>query len=155
MLRLPQIAQRCSRSLTTTGSIRSFSTVRIQQQSSSSAEEWVPINADGTLKKKIIKEGTGGSPPNRSYVKVHYTGTLPDHGNRKFDSSKDRNEPFEFTLGAGEVITGWDLGVKTMKQGEICVLSVPSKHAYGPGGIPGVIPGGATLNFEVELIGWK
>lgn len=58
-------------------------------------------------------------------------------------------------LGAGQVISGWDLGVKTMNKGEVCVLSVPSQHAYGPRGIPGVIPGGATLNFEVELISWK
>lgn len=139
--------------------MRPFSTrasVMLQQQQAQQQDEWIPLTADGSLKKKILKQGTPGeSPPNRSFVKVHYTGTLPDHGNRKFDSSKDRNEPFEFVLGAGQVISGWDLGVKTMNKGEVCVLSVPSQHAYGPRGIPGVIPGGATLNFEVELISWK
>ena len=139
--------------------MRPFSTrasVMLQQSQQQQQDEWIPLTADGSLKKKILKQGTPGeSPPNRSFVKVHYTGTLPDHGNRKFDSSKDRNEPFEFVLGAGQVISGWDLGVKTMNKGEVCVLSVPSQHAYGPRGIPGVIPGGATLNFEVELISWK
>jgi FK506-binding protein 4/5 len=84
---------------------------------------------------------------------VHYTGTLESDGS-KFDSSRDRNDPFEFTIGQGQVIKGWDKGVATMKPGERATLKCLSPYAYGATGSPPKIPGGATLNFDVELLSW-
>lgn len=109
---------------------------------------------NGGVLKTIKKEGTGSAHPvTGSTVFVHYTGTLKN--GEKFDSSRDRNEPFKFTLGRSQVIKGWDLGVATMKKGEICELVCRSDYAYGEAGSPPKIPGGATLNFEVELIRWE
>ena len=105
------------------------------------------------LKIEDIKVGDGIVATSGKVVSVHYTGTLTD--GTKFDSSKDRGTPFEFNLGAGQVIAGWDKGVVGMKVGGIRKLTIPSDMAYGPNGIPGVIPGGATLVFEVELLGVK
>jgi peptidylprolyl isomerase len=97
-----------------------------------------------------IAVGDGPSPMNGQLVVVHYTGWLKDDG--KFDSSLDRGEPFTFNLGMGQVIAGWDLGVKGMKVGGKRQLIVPPQLGYGERGAGGVIPANATLVFEVELL---
>ena len=98
--------------------------------------------------------GTGATAVAGQRVRVHYTGWLWQDGQqgRKFDSSKDRGEPFSFRLGAGEVIGGWDEGVQGMQVGGTRVLIIPPALAYGARGAGGVIPPNATLKFEVELL---
>jgi peptidylprolyl isomerase len=102
---------------------------------------------------KYIDEvvGTGESPSTGKNVRVHYTGTLVD--GTKFDSSVDRGQPFEFRIGTGGVIKGWDEGVMTMKVGGKRRLIIPSNLGYGAAGSPPKIPPNATLNFEIELLG--
>ena len=99
--------------------------------------------------------GDGAIAEAGQYVQVHYTGWLYQDGEQgaKFDSSKDRNDPFEFPLGAGHVIKGWDQGVEGMKVGGVRKLVIPSSLGYGARGAGGVIPPNATLIFEVELLG--
>ena len=90
------------------------------------------------LKVETLKSGTGPAPKSGQTVKVHYTGWLTD--GRKFDSSLDRNQPFSFVLGAGQVIQGWDLGVAQMKVGDKVKLTIPPELGYGAEGYPGAIP---------------
>ena len=97
-----------------------------------------------------IVEGAGDTAAAGHTVSVHYTGWLTN-GN-KFDSSKDRNDPFEFSLGARHVIAGWDEGVQGMKVGGTRKLTIPPALGYGARGAGGVIPPNATLVFEVELL---
>uniref|UniRef100_A0A0D3H2C5 peptidylprolyl isomerase n=1 Tax=Oryza barthii TaxID=65489 RepID=A0A0D3H2C5_9ORYZ len=105
------------------------------------------------LRKKLLKEGEGWETPEvGDEVEVHYTGTLLD--GKKFDSSRDRGTPFKFKLGQGQVIKGWDLGIKTMKKGENSVFTIPPDLAYGESGSPPTIPASATLQFDVELLSW-
>lgn len=106
--------------------------------------------ANAELQIEVIKAGTGASPKKGSLVTVHYTGKFTD--GKKFDSSVDRDEPFQFVLGAGQVIGGWDLGVAKMKIGDKVKLTIPPHLGYGAGGYPGAIPPNATLIFEVELL---
>ena len=103
------------------------------------------------------KEGTGASPKPGQTCVMHYTGWLYENGQKgkKFDSSVDRGEPFEFPIGAGRVIKGWDEGVATMKVGGKRTLVIPPALGYGARGAGGVIPPNATLIFEVELLGVK
>lgn len=102
---------------------------------------------------EYITRGTGPQAQNGNTCVLHYTGKLEN--GTKFDSSVDRNEPFAFRLGARQVISGWEHTVAQMKVGDKVVATIPSDLAYGPRGIPGVIPGGATLIFEMELLGLK
>ena len=98
-----------------------------------------------------IKVGTGAEAKAGQKVSVHYVGTLTDGS--KFDSSRDRGQGFDFKLGAGQVIKGWDQGVAGMKVGGVRKLTVPPELGYGARGFPPVIPPNATLVFEVELLG--
>ena len=104
------------------------------------------------LKYVDVVVGKGASPTAGKMVKVHYTGTLEN--GKKFDSSVDRNEPFSFTIGVGQVIKGWDEGVMTMKVGGKRKLIIPPKLAYGEKGRTG-IPPNSTLLFEIELVDVK
>jgi FKBP-type peptidyl-prolyl cis-trans isomerase FkpA len=104
--------------------------------------------------------GSGAEAKAGHKVSVHYTGWLydpakPNNRGTKFDSSKDRNDPFDFPLGAGHVIAGWDQGFAGMKVGGIRVLTIPPHMGYGARGAGGVIPPNAILVFEVELLGVK
>ncbi len=103
------------------------------------------------MKAETITAGDGPSPKHGNTVTVHYTGWLTD--GTKFDSSVDRDEPFAFVLGTGQVIPGWDQGVAAMRVGDKVRLTIPPELAYGRDGYPGAIPPNATLVFEVELLG--
>jgi FKBP-type peptidyl-prolyl cis-trans isomerase FkpA len=102
------------------------------------------------LRYQDITEGQGAQATADRTVSVHYTGWLPN--GEKFDSSRDRNQPFSFTLGAGQVIAGWDEGVAGMKVGGRRKLVIPAELGYGTAGAPPDIPPGATLVFDVELL---
>jgi FKBP-type peptidyl-prolyl cis-trans isomerase len=103
------------------------------------------------LKIEDLTLGTGEEAKPGQTVSVHYVGTLLD-GGKKFDSSRDRNRPFDFPLGAGKVIQGWDKGVAGMKIGGLRKLTIPPEMGYGARGFPGAIPANAWLVFEVELL---
>lgn len=123
------------------------------EQATESAEVETDESAD-TVTELVIKDitvGDGAKAKAGDAATVHYTGWLMD--GTKFDSSVDRGQPFEFTIGAGDVIEGWDKGVVGMKAGGKRTLIIPADMAYGDQGAGGVIPPGATLKFEVELLG--
>ncbi|MGB3691655.1 MAG: FKBP-type peptidyl-prolyl cis-trans isomerase [Spirulinaceae cyanobacterium] len=111
------------------------------------------VTTPSGLKYTEIEEGDGASPSQGQTVVVHYTGTLED--GTKFDSSRDRNQPFSFKIGVGQVIKGWDEGVGSMKVGGRRQLIIPSELGYGTRGAGGVIPPNATLLFDVELLDIK
>jgi FKBP-type peptidyl-prolyl cis-trans isomerase FkpA len=125
----------------------------VEEQSSNFKPTEAPPEPPGPKTLEIVDEvvGTGREAKTGDKVKVHYTGTLM--GGKKFDSSRDRPEPFAFTLGKGEVIKGWDQGVVGMKVGGKRKLTIPSDLGYGPNGSPPKIPGNAGLKFDVELVG--
>lgn len=125
-----------------------------------------PVTADATsaiavpaqdLQIQDIQIGTGASPKLGATCVMHYTGWLYENGRKgkKFDSSLDRGEPFEFKIGLGQVIAGWDKGIATMKVGGKRTLIIPPNLAYGPSGAGNAVPPNATLIFEVELLDVK
>ncbi|KKR44383.1 MAG: Peptidyl-prolyl cis-trans isomerase [Microgenomates group bacterium GW2011_GWC1_41_20] len=138
-----QVLQTSTPSDTITSAIESSQTVKTPSSK-------ISIMNATELQIEDIKVGTGDIAVPGKTVTVNYVGTLTD--GTKFDSSYDRNQAFSFALGAGEVIPGWDQGVAGMKVGGKRKLVIPSDLAYGDSGIPGAIPGGATLIFEVELL---
>eukprot|EP01041_Mallomonas_annulata_P006567 gene6567-13290_t len=118
-------------------------------ESVENVENVIDITGDGGVKKTIVQQGEGETVPVGSFVRVHYIGSLTD--GKIFDSSRKRGSPFQFKLGARDVILGWDKCVETMKKGEICNVILSPDYAYGSSGI-GPIPPNATLSFNIELI---
>jgi peptidylprolyl isomerase len=131
---------------------------KIEQKTETKAVDSKVTNPSG-LEYIILKEAPADapSPKKGQSVTVHYTGWLDKDGVRgaKFDSSVDRGAPFTFTIGVHQVIQGWDEGVMSMKVGEKRLLTIPPHLGYGSRGAGGAIPGNATLQFEVELLGVK
>jgi FKBP-type peptidyl-prolyl cis-trans isomerase FkpA len=128
-----------------------------KQQAQKSAPAAAAVAAPTELQKTDIVKGTGEGISLGQVAVVHYTGwvfdgSAPEQKGAKFDSSRDRGEPFPFTIGAGEVIRGWDEGVQGMQKGGQRRLVIPSDLAYGERGAGGVIPPDATLVFDVELL---
>lgn len=125
---------------------------KVERAAGQVAYEQLPeVKTASGLRYWVLREGDGPTPTKGQTVLVHYTGWLAN--GTKFDSSRDRGQPLDFPVGAGRVIKGWDEGVATMKVGEARRLEIPPDLGYGPKGAGGLIPGGATLVFEVELVG--
>jgi|GEM_PF-3484242 FKBP-type peptidyl-prolyl cis-trans isomerase len=115
------------------------------------------VTLDSGLKYLVLNEGSGTQAKDGDMATVHYTGWLydekaPEFKGQKFDSSVDRGQPFQFGIGAGMVIRGWDEGVALMKEGDKRTLILPAGLAYGSNAVGGVIPANATLVFDVELL---
>jgi len=117
-----------------------------------STEETAAVKSVSGIRIEDVREGDGKIAQKGDTVSVNYLGTLASNG-QKFDSSYDRNEPFTFKLGSGQVIEGWEKGILGMKVGGKRILTIPPEKAYGESGAPPVIPPNATLKFEVELVG--
>jgi FKBP-type peptidyl-prolyl cis-trans isomerase FkpA len=124
-----------------------------QSQASAGGGGGQEVTTASGLKYTDTKVGTGAEAKAGQTASVHYTGWLTN--GTKFDSSKDRGQPFSFRLGGGQVIKGWDEGVQGMKVGGTRKLTIPADLGYGARGAGGVIPPGATLIFDVELLGVK
>lgn len=121
----------------------------VEESVVSNVDGQIDLSGDGGVLKKILQEGTSDvTPSSGCKVSLHYTGTLTD--GTKFDSSLDRNEPFEFELGKGVVVKAFDLGIASMKKGEKSILTCAPDYAYGASGSPPNIPPNATLLFEVK-----
>ena len=133
-----------------TSSLSTSAETKLDYLEENAAKDGVTVTASG-LQYRVLREGEGASPEASDTVEVHYKGTLTD--GTKFDSSYDRGKTIEFPLNG--VIAGWTEGVQLMKEGAHYEFVIPSDLAYGDGGIPGVIPGGAPLIFEVELVSIK
>lgn len=138
-----------------------FAFVAIASLAVAQTDNSSPTKVEGKSKKTAsgveywdLKVGTGATASNGKTVTVHYTGWLASNG-KKFDSSVDRGQPFMFSLGAGQVIKGWEEGVAGMKIGGKRQLRIPPDLGYGARGAGGVIPPNATLIFDVELLGVK
>ena len=114
---------------------------------------FVMAMAKPEIKIDILTEGSGVTVPNMSNVKCHYVLNLEN--GTKVDSSRDRNQPFEFQVGKGMVIAGWEQAIIRMKVGERSMITIPSELGYGARGAGGQIPGGATLKFDVEIISYN
>ncbi len=107
------------------------------------------------FKLQVLKNGDNLSYPKKgNTLRVHYEAFMAKSG-KKFDSSRDRNETFEFVLGSGQVIEGWEQILPKMSIGETVRFTLPTNYAYGKSGLPGLVPPGADLNFEVELISYE
>ena len=132
-----------------------FTPATTQMASAQTAKK--PMTTASGLQIIDSKEGTGASPKSGQTCVMHYTGWLYENGQKgkKFDSSVDRNEPFEFPIGQRRVIAGWDEGVGSMKVGGKRTLIIPPELGYGARGAGGVIPPNATLMFDVELLAVK
>ena len=146
------------RSFLNTAAVFTGSVAMIGQPQVSIADESDPyadyVTTESGLKYKIIKEGNGTIPPAGATVKTQYTGWLDSFDSiRKFDSSRDRGRTFNFRVGAGQVIRGWDETFSAMSIGERRLVIIPPRLGYGDRGAGGIIPGGATLYFDVELVG--
>jgi FK506-binding protein 4/5 len=140
-----------------TQSIFEQATITVEEKLPSIDSDMIDISADNEknrLFKRVLREGHSmNTPPMNSEVIVHYTGTLKANG-FKFDSSKDRKEPFTFKLGEGSVIRGWDVGVATMKKGEVAEFLIHPEYGYGLDGSGSNIPPNAWLVFEIEMLDW-